>query len=58
MRRGQNCSRPKVLHRKMLEGFQMDQCEPSRTPADLNLKLEKAQHGDEEVGENIYKTLF
>ena len=27
----------------MLERFQMDQCKPSRTPADLNLKLQSAQ---------------
>ena len=31
----------------MLERFQMDQCKPSRTPADLNLKLQTAQNGDE-----------
>ena len=33
----------------MLERFQMDQCKPSRTPADLNFKLQTAQKGDEEV---------
>ena len=33
----------------MLERFQMDQCKPSRNPADLNLKLQTAQNGDEEV---------
>ena len=34
---------------KMLERFQMDQCKPSRTPFDLNLKLQTAQNGDNEV---------
>ena len=33
----------------MLEQFQMDQCKPSRTPADLNLKLQTIQNGHEEV---------
>ena len=33
----------------MLKRFQMDQYKPSRTPADLNLKLQTAQNGDEEV---------
>ena len=33
----------------LLERFQMDQCKPSRTPVDLNLKLQTAQNGDEEV---------
>ena len=28
----------------MLERFQMDQCKPSRTPGDLNLKLQTAQN--------------
>ena len=31
----------------MLECFQMDQCKPSRTPADLNSKLQTAENGDE-----------
>ena len=34
---------------RMLERFQMDQCKPSRTPFDLNLKLQTAQNGDDEV---------
>ena len=41
----------------MLERFQMDQCKPSRTPADLNLKLQIAQNGDEEVDQRIYRSL-
>ena len=41
----------------MLERFQMDQCKPSRTPADLNLKVQTAQHGDEEVDQRIYRSL-
>ena len=32
---------------KMLDCFQMDQCEPSRTTSDLNLKLQTALNGDE-----------
>ena len=40
-----------------LERFQMDQCKPSRTPADLNLKLQTAQNGDEEVDQRIYRSL-
>ena len=32
----------------MLVWFQMDQCKTSRTPADLNLKLQTAQNRDEE----------
>ena len=35
------------------EWFQMDQCKPSRTPADLNLKLQAAQNEDEEVDQRI-----
>ena len=35
----------------------MDQCKPSRTPADLNLKLQTAQNGDEEVDQRIYRSL-
>ena len=41
----------------MLEWFQMDQCKPSRTPATLNLKLQTAQNGDEEVDQRIYRGL-
>ena len=41
----------------MLERFQMDQCKPSRTPADLNLRLQTAQKGDEEVDKRIYRSL-
>ena len=41
----------------ILERFQMDQCKPSRTPADLNLKLQTAQNGDEEVDQRIYRSL-
>ena len=41
----------------MLEWFQMDQCKPSRTPADLNLKLQTTQNGDEEVDQRIYRSL-
>ena len=42
----------------MLEWVQMDQCKPSRTPADLILKLQTAQIGDEEVEQRIYKSLL
>ena len=35
----------------------MDQCQPSRIPADLNLKLQTAQNGDEEVDQRIYRNL-
>ena len=41
----------------MLERFQRDQCKPSRTPADLNLKLQTAQNGDKEVDQRIYRSL-
>ena len=41
----------------MLERFQMDQCNPPRTPADLSLKLQTAQNGDEEVDQRIYRSL-
>ena len=41
----------------ILERFQMDQCKPSRTPADLNLKLKTAQNGGEEVDQRIYRSL-
>ena len=42
---------------RMLERFQMDQCKPSRTPADLNFKLQTTQNGDEEVDQRIYRSL-
>ena len=35
----------------------MDQCKPSRTPADLNLKLQTAQNRDKEVDQRIYRSL-
>ena len=41
----------------MLERFQMDQCKPSRTPTDLNLRFQTAQNGDEEVDQGIYRIL-
>ena len=41
----------------MLERFQMDQCKPSRTPADLNLILQTPQNGDEEVDQRIWRSL-
>ena len=41
----------------MLERFQIDKFKPSRTPADLNLKLQTAQNGDEEVDQRIYRSL-
>ena len=40
----------------MLEWVQMDQCKPSGTPADLNLKLQTAQNGDEEVDQRICRS--
>ena len=42
----------------MLEQFQIDQYKPSRTPADLKLKLQTAQNGGEEVGQRIYRSLL
>ena len=42
----------------MLGRFQMDQCKPSRTPAELNLKLQTAQIEDEEVDQSIYSGLI
>ena len=41
----------------MLQRFPMDQCKPSRTLADLNLKLQTAQKEDEEVDQRIYWSL-
>ena len=41
----------------MLQRFQIDQCKPSKTPVDLNLKLKTAQNGDEEVDQRIYRSL-
>ena len=41
----------------MLERFQIDQHIPSRTPADLKLKLQAAQNGDDEVDQKIYRSL-
>ena len=35
----------------------LDQCRASRIPADLNLKLQTAQNGDEEVDQRIYRSL-
>ena len=55
--RGQSYIGPKMLHGKMLEWYQLDQCKPSRTPADLNLKLQTAQNGDDELDDIIYRTL-
>ena len=40
-----------------LTRFRMDQCKPSRTPANLNLKLQTAQNADEEVNQRIYRSL-
>ena len=42
---------------RMLERFQMDQCKPSRTPADLKLKIQTSQNRDEEVDQRIYRSL-
>ena len=41
----------------MLERFQMYQCKPSRIPADLNLKLQTTQNGDEKMEQRIYRRL-
>ena len=35
----------------------MDQCKPSRTPADMNLKLHTAQNGNCDVDLRIYRSL-
>ena len=35
----------------------MDQCKPSRTPVDFNLKLQAAQNEHEEVDQKIYRSL-
>ena len=40
----------------MLEWFQMDQCEPKRTPANFNLELQTTQNGDKKVNQKIYKS--
>ena len=42
----------------MLERFEMDEYKSSRTPADLNLKLQTAQNGDEEGYQKMYRSLF
>ena len=41
----------------MLQRFQVDQWKPSRTPVDLNLKLQTTHNGDEEVDQRIYRSL-
>ena len=41
----------------MLERFQIDQCKPSGTAADLNFNPQTAQNRDEEVDQRIYKNL-
>ena len=41
----------------MFDRFQMDQFKSSRTPADLNLKLQTVQNADEEVDQEIYRSL-
>ena len=41
----------------MLEWFQMDQCRTSRIPANLNLKQQTAQNGDEEMDQKVYRRL-
>ena len=40
----------------ILERFQMEKGKPSKLPANLNLKLQTAQNGDEEVDQRIYKS--
>ena len=40
-----------------LERFQMDQCRTSITPANLKLKIQKAQNRYEEVDQRIYRSL-
>ena len=42
---------------KMLEQFQLDQCKPTRTQADFNLKLQRAKKGDKKVDQRIYRSL-
>ena len=41
----------------MLEQFQIDHWKPSRNAADLNLKPQTAQYGDEEVDQRTYRSL-
>ena len=41
----------------MPERFHMDRCNPSRTPADLNLKFRTAQNGDDEMDQRIFRSL-
>ena len=41
-----------------LKRFQMDHVKPSKTPVDLNLKLQTAQNGDEEVDQRINRSLI
>ena len=40
----------------MLERFHIDQSKPSRTPANLNMKLQTAQNGDEDVDKESTET--
>ena len=41
----------------MLELFQIDQSTPSRSPADLQLKLQTTRTGDKELDQKIYRSL-
>ena len=41
----------------MLDRFQLRQCKPSRTRADLNIKIQNTENGDEEVDQRIYRKL-
>ena len=42
----------------VLERFQIDQCDHSRTPADLNWIFQISQNGDEEVDQRIFTSFF
>ena len=54
---GQSHSWPRTLIRDNDRAVSNDQCKHSRTPADLNLKLQLAQNGKEEVDQRIYRSL-
>ena len=56
-RRGQSHSRPRTLHKKNAWAVSNGSIQTLKTPADLNLKLQTAQNGDEEVDHWIYRGL-
>ena len=55
--RGQSESRPRALHKQCFSGFKWISANLQENPADLNLKLQTAQKGDEEWNQMIYRSL-